>query len=158
MNRRTALLATLAFPLAAAGCGRIRDSKLNPFNWFGRARREKQATVLKPNEAADGRLLIREVTELKVEKTQGGAIIRATGLPPSQGWWEAELVSETRGRPDEDGVLTYRFLVFPPLKPTPASTPRSRQLTAAVHLSDIRLEAVRRIVVQGETNALSTGR
>ena len=158
MNRRTAVLATFALPLILTGCGRMRESRLNPLNWFGRARRQRTATVLKPNEAADGRQLIREVTELQIEKAQGGAIIRAAGLPPTQGWWKAELVSETRGRPDEDGVLTYRFLVFQPPAPTRTSTPQSRMLTAAVFLSDIRLETVASIVVQGETNSLSSDR
>ncbi|HQY43712.1 MAG TPA: hypothetical protein PK450_05975 [Paracoccaceae bacterium] len=158
MHRRTVVLATFALPLALTGCGRIRESRLNPLNWFGRARRNRTAATLSPIEAADGRLLIREVTELQVEKSQGGAIIRAAGLPPTQGWWKAELVSETRGRPDEDGVLTYRFLVYQPLGQTRVSTPQSRRLTAAVFLSDIKLEAITRIVVQGETNSLSSNR
>lgn len=158
MHRRTALLAAFALPLALAGCGRMRESRLNPLNWFGRARRARTAATLKPNEAADGRLLIREVTEMQVEQSQGGAIIRAAGLPPTQGWWKAELVSETRGRPDEDGVLTYRFLVYQPLTQTRVSTPQSRMVTAAVFLSDIKLEAVARIVVQGESNSLSSSR
>ncbi|MCX8507822.1 MAG: hypothetical protein ORN49_02900 [Rhodobacteraceae bacterium] len=158
MNRRTALLMTLALPAGLAGCGRIRDSKLNPFNWFGGARREESTAVLKPNEAADGRQLIAEVTELKVEPSHGGAIIRAAGLPPTQGWWKAELVSETHGRPDDTGVLTYRFLVFQPLADSRVSTPQSRLLTAAVFLSDSRLQAVSKIVVQAERNSLSSGR
>ena len=158
MNRRTALLITLALPVGLASCGRIRDSKLNPFNWFGRSRRETTTTTIKPNEAADGRQLIAEVTELKVEQAHGGAIIRASGLPPTQGWWKAELVSETRGRADENGVVTYRFLVYQPLADTRTSTPQSRVLTAAVFLSDQRLEAVTKIIVQGEGNSLSSGR
>lgn len=158
MHRRTVVLATFALPLALAGCGRMRESRLNPLNWFGRARRNRTQATLKPNEAADGRQLVREVTELQVEQSQGGAIIRAAGLPPTQGWWKAELVSETRGRPDEDGVLTYRFLVYQPPGQTRTSTPQSRRLTAAVFLSDIRLETIATIVVQGETNSLSSGR
>lgn len=158
MHRRTVVLATFALPLALAGCGRIRESRFNPLNWFGRARRARTTATLSATEAADGRLLIREVTDLQVERSQGGAIIRAAGLPPTQGWWKAELVSETRGRPDEKGVLTYRFLVYQPLTPTRVSTPQSRLLTAAVFLSDIRLEGVAQIVVQGETNSLSSGR
>ncbi len=158
MNRRTALMITLALPVGLAGCGRIRDSRLNPFNWFGRSRRAATTATLKPNEAADGRQLIAEVTELKVEQTHGGAIIHASGLPPTQGWWKAELVSETRGRPDENGVVTYRFLVYQPLADTRVSTPQSRILTAGVFLSDQRLETITKIVVQGERNSLSSGR
>lgn len=158
MNRRTVILATLALPLVAAGCGRIRESRINPLNWFGGARRRKAASVTTAAERSDGRILVREVMGMEVEPTQGGAIVRATGLPPSQGWWNAELVSETRGRADAEGVLTYRFLVYPPLTPAPAVTPGSRQLTAATFVTANRLEAVRTIVVQGETNSLSSGR
>ena len=158
MNRRTALLITLALPVGLAGCGGFSDSKLNPFNWFGGSQNEATTTTLKPNEAADGRQLIAEVTELKVEQTQGGAIVHAAGLPPTQGWWKAELVSENRGRPDENGVVTYRFLVYQPFATTRVSTPQSRKLTAGIFLSDQRLETITKIVVQGERNSLSSGR
>ncbi len=158
MNRRTALLMTLALPAGLASCGRIRDSRLNPFNWFGRSRRQATTATLNPNEAADGRQLIAEVTELEVEQAHGGAIVRASGLPPTQGWWKAELVSETHGRPDENGVLTYRFLVYQPFADTRVSTPQSRILTAGIFVSDQRLESATKIVVQGETNSLSSGR
>ena len=77
---------------------------------------------------------------------------------PTQGWWKAELVSDNRSRPDENGVLTYRFLVFQPLGATPVSTPQSRELTAAIFVSDIRLADVTQIVVQGETNSRTSGR
>lgn len=158
MNRRTAVLSLAIMPLALSGCGRLRESRLNPFNWFGRARRrESQATVTKA-ESADGRLLVPQVTDLTVEQAAGGAILHATGLPPTQGWWKAELKSETRGRPDENGVVTYRFLVFPPIGQEPQSTPQSRDITVAVFVPQIRLDTISEIVVQGETNALSTRR
>ena len=158
MNRPIAALTVLALTLSLADCGRIRDSRLNPFNWFGHSRDAVSASAVLPGEAADGRQLVREVTALAVEQSQGGAIIRAAGLPPTQGWWKAELVAENRGRPDENGVLTYRFLVFQPLDATPVSTPQSRELTAAVFVSDIKLADVTKIVVQGETNSRTSGR
>ena len=58
MHRRTVVLATFALPLALTGCGRIRESRLNPLNWFGRARRNRTAATLSPLAAADGRHLI----------------------------------------------------------------------------------------------------
>jgi hypothetical protein len=158
MNRRTAVLSALALPIALSGCGRIRESRLNPFNWFGRSRRRTTRATVAPAEVVDGRQLIREVTDLEVARMPNGAIVRASGLPPTQGWWDAELVSENRGRPDENGVLTYRFLVFQPPGQTRVSTPQSRELTAAVFLSNIDLGPVRQIVVQGEGNSRVSGR
>ncbi len=158
MNRRAMLMTLAGLPLAAAGCGRIRQSRLNPFNWFGRRRRNETTATTTPGEAADGRVLVAEVTDLTIEEVPGGALIRATGLPPTQGWWKADLKSENHGRPDENGVLTYRFLVYPPPLPTPVSAPRSRDITVAVYISDIRLEGVAEIVVQGQSNSLSSRR
>jgi hypothetical protein len=152
MNRRTALLAMLALPLAACA------TRLNPMNWFGRSRRKAKESAVTVEEQADGRLLIREVTELHVEKVDSGAIVRASGLPPTQGWWDAELVAQNRGRPDEEGVLTFRFLVWPPLTATRTSTPRSRRLSAAAFVPNARLDTISTIVVQGQSNSLSSGR
>ncbi len=158
MNRPVAALTVLALTLSLADCGKIRDSRLNPFNWFGKSQGTASAAAVLPGEASDGRQLVREVTTLEVEQSQGGAIIRAAGLPPTQGWWKAELVSDNRSRPDENGVLTYRFVVFQPLGATPVSTPQSRELTAAIFVSDIKLADVTQIVVQGETNSRTSGR
>ena len=136
------------------GCGAVRNSRLNPFNWFGGSRRrervEQTAAV-----AEDQRLLVADVVSLSVDPYSTGAIVRATGIPPSQGWWDAELVA----RPiDEDGVLVYDFRVFPPPTDTPAGTPRSREITVGVSISTVRLDQVREIVVQGANNALSSRR
>lgn len=158
MNRRTALLTLAALPVGLSACARLRESRLNPLNWFGGSRRRRTRSEATAAETADGRQLVREVTEMVVEQVPGGAIVRATGLPPTQGWWKAELKSDTRGRPDENGVVTYRFLVYQPLTQTRVSTPQSRELTAAVFLSDIRLEAISEIVVQGETNSRASRR
>lgn len=157
MNRRTVLLTSLALPIALGACGRIGQSKLNPFNWFGRSRRKNQTATLGPNEAADGRVLVQSVTHLDIAETPTGAIVQATGLPPTQGWWKAELVADNHGDPLE-GVVTYRFLVFEPREAQDTSTPQSREVTAAAFISNVRLETIREIVVQGEANALSSGR
>lgn len=151
MQRR--VLLGLGAVAVVAGCGRIRESRLNPFNWFGRARqREAIPAVAAPT---DSRLLVAQVTGLSVDPYSTGAIVRATGIPPTQGWWEAELVA----RPiDENGVLVFDFRVFPPLIDTPEGTPRSREITVATSLSTVKLDQVREIVVQGETNALSSRR
>lgn len=150
MNRT--VLAALSVVLVVAGCGAIRESRLNPFNWFGRAEPRETVTTAAPQ---DERLLIAQVLTLSVDPYSSGAIIRAKGIPPTQGWWEAELVA----RPlDENGVLVYDFRIFPPITNTPQGTPRSREITVATSLSNVKLDQVREIVVQGGTNALSSRR
>ncbi len=145
----TAALAALLLLTACAGFG---ASKLNPLNWFKRAAPEALEFVQRPE---DSRALVAQVTELKVEPYPGGAIVRATGVPTSQGWWDAELV---KVESDEEGVILYEFRIFPPPVPRPAVTPYSRQVTVATSLSSIALDGVAKIVVQGSANALSSRR
>lgn len=147
------VLAALAAGLLLAGCGAIRESRLNPFNWFGRSEERVALPVAEP--AADPRALAAEVLSLDIEPYPGGAIIKATARTPNQGWWDAELVA----RPlDENGVLVYDFRIFPPLTATPAGTAQSREVTVATAISDIKLDGVTEIVVRGESNARASRR
>lgn len=148
---RPLLAATLV--IALAGCGGMRDSKLNPFNWFKRS--EDRAMVDVPADAADPRLLVETVLDLVVEPIPGGAIVRARGLPPTQGWWDAELVLI----PSEDaGAVVYEFRITQPDRPQDVNVPRSREVDVAIYISDIKLEFVDEIIVQGATNARSAHR
>ncbi len=139
--------------LVLTSCGRISESRLNPFNWFGRSEpTETIQSVVKPK---DPRLLVADVVSMNVESYSGGAIVRATGITPTQGWWEAELV-ETEN--DEAGHLILEFRVFPPLIEQGVNSPRSREVTVAITLSPTRLEDINRITVQGANNARTTRR
>lgn len=162
--RRGAQAAMLAAALALAACGGFRDSRLNPRNWFKRSAPETVTAEVPPG---DPRPLVDQVTQLTITPMPGGAIVTATGLPPTQGWWEADLVAEdTTPEPGPDGtielpdpgVVTYRFLIHEPPGPRRTSTPQSRQVTAGAFLSDIRLEGVRKIVVLGAQSSRSVSR
>ncbi len=152
---------TLVVTLAVAGCGRIRDSRLNPFNWFGGAQSQprEQVSALEAGMApkADPRPLVDQVTVMTVNRTPQGAIIQATGLPATQGFWDAELVADNGGDP-VDGVLTYRFVVAEPKGPRRVSTPQSREVTAAAFITSRKLEDISRIVVQGLRNSQVSSR
>lgn len=152
---RLPLTLVLIAATTLTACGVWRESRINPKNWFGRSQEVQVAAPADDGLDAKGRSLVASVTGMTVEPYPGGAIIRATGLPPSQGWWDAELVALPV---DDKGVLVVEFRVFPPVKAWPEGTPVSRQITAALALSDIRLEPVRTIVVQGATNARSSRR
>lgn len=147
--------ALLAGSLGLGGCAQVSESRLNPFNWFGKS--EEGPATLAPrggyvDRVIDNRALVGSVTGLEITRTQGGALVVATGLAPTPGWWDAELVAESE-TPAGDGTLAYAFRVAEPGAPTPAAPPPARELTAAVFLSTQSLEGVRRIVVLGATNS-----
>lgn len=150
---------SLALALALSACG---ASKLNPWNWF----KHEEVTTLEPKEGypdvqKDPRELIAQVTALEVKPTQGGAIVAATGLTPTQGWWGAKLLAENNGKP-VDGVMTYRFVVAWPDPGSPAasrvSTAQSREVTAAAFITNVRLAEVKKVVVIGAGNQRAISR
>ncbi|MBC7138964.1 MAG: hypothetical protein H5U17_09480 [Defluviimonas sp.] len=152
---RLALVLMLAASLGA--CATVRDSRVNPFNWFGGA--QSQPTTTAPVEqVADGRALVDQITRMELKRRPGGAILTVAGLPPTQGWWDAELVPQDQDEIPADGVLTYRFVVAKPDRPTRQSTPQSRELTAGRFLSDQTLAGVRRVVVVGARNSMTSSR
>ncbi len=146
-------IALLASLVALSACGKVRESKLNPFNWFGNSRQVQTVSV----EAAptDKRLFVDTVLSMQVEQIATGAIIRATGLPPTQGYWDAELVPLPL---DENGRLVLEFRIFPPVTPAGVVNQQSREVTVALALSNIKLAPVREIIVQGAQNARSSRR
>jgi hypothetical protein len=154
---RKPLVVALASVLMLGACGDSAGSRLNPLNWFGQ-RQAQQPETLTPKKGypkqTDNRPLIDKIVGLKVDKTPGGVIIRATGLPPTQGYWKAALLPENDAKPVK-GVVTYRFVAYPPPDPAAVSTRRSREITVGASLTDIQLERVRRIKVVAAKNALT---
>ncbi len=153
MNRRT-VLTGLAGLAVLEGCGRVRSSRLNPFNWFGRSSSSEtlpETTV----EAVDPRPLVETVAVLRVEPTPGGAIVRATGLPRTQGWHTASLVTAPTEDPAE---VEFQFRAMPPARPENSGSPASRELVVAAHLTRQELSGVRRVRVVGERNILTVSR
>jgi hypothetical protein len=146
-------LVVLGLGLALAGCGGLRQSKLNPFNWFKKS--QPRETIVLPDEQADARPLVDTVLTMAVEPIPGGAVVRARGVTPTQGWWDAELVARDV---DEKGVLVYEFRLVPPTGQTDVNTQQSREIDVAIYISDVKLAAVREIVVQGARNARSVRR
>jgi len=146
-------LLVLTVVAALAGCGGMRDSRLNPFNWFKKS--ELRESIVLPQAQADARPLVEAVLDLKVEPIPGGAIVRARGRTPTQGWWQAELVPV---EVEDSGILVYEFRLIPPVGRTDVNTPQSREVDVAIYVSDYKLEFLREIVVQGANNALTSRR
>ncbi|MER5172510.1 hypothetical protein [Thioclava sp. GXIMD2076] len=163
---RKPFLASLAIVLALSACGSLRESRMNPWNWFGSSTEEKTTPTLAPKggyEAAlaDNRSVIAEVTALSIRKTSGGAIVEVTALPPTQGWWNIGLIAENDGRP-VNGEVRYTLVGFPPAAGSPeatrAGTVSSRQVTAAAYIDNFKLADVRKVTVVAATNSRSASR
>ncbi|MBT0956566.1 hypothetical protein IV417_04150 [Alphaproteobacteria bacterium KMM 3653] len=151
---KTPLIAALCVTLGLTACGGFRDSNLNPFNWFGGSRGEARAVEkeVAPAERADPRPLIAQVTDMTIERVPGGALITATGLTPTQGYWNAELLSEDVDEIAVNGVLTYSFRVVPPTGQQPVGNAATRSITVGHFVSDQKLSGVGSIVVRGIAN------
>lgn len=139
---------------SAGSAGSI--GSLNPFTWFGGGRRERERGAnqsLIPGDAdtpdADNRWLIDQVTSFSVERTPGGAIARATGLPESQGYYDAELVAV---QSQNAGELTYEFKIRPPAQSPRVGTPFSREIVAAVFITTHELANIRLIRINAARN------
>ena len=142
----------LSLILLVAGCGRVGESRLNPFNWFGQD--ESQATTIAPEAVVDpdARVLVATVSELTVLRRPGGIIVSARSVPPAQGWFDAALVPTTLGSQPLDGVLSYTFEARPPETATRISTEASRELIVGRFISEFDLAGVREIHVIGAEN------
>lgn len=158
-------LTVLILAALLAGCGTVRESRLNPFNWFGRGVSEpvqaadtnfnpliprRRASIFRDTrpEAYLGRP-VGEVTELLIERRPGGAIIRATGIADTLGPHDVRFVKDEEAS-DAD-TLAYSFRAVQVRGP--AGSARSRTVTAAVFLSDIELRDIRTIRVTGLRNS-----
>lgn len=150
MTSRRILIVGMGSALLLAGCGRVRESRLNPFNWFGRSE-EETGSITPVREVRDPRPLVDQITALTIEPTPTGAIVRATGLPPMQGWHSAALVAQSDG--PVGGEMVFLFRALPPGGATRVSTFQSRELTVAARLSADELAATRVVRVVGARNS-----
>ncbi|MBI1171246.1 hypothetical protein GC209_07575 [bacterium] len=150
---KRALILVTVVGLGLAGCG-LGKSRLNPLNWFGHHPRQGTPVAFY-TPPVDPRGLVAQVITLKVEPYPGGALVRATGVPPTQGFWNASLVEVPD---DKAGQLVFEFRIAPPKTPAPAGTQPSREVTVATSLTDYKLQDVRAIEVRGAQNAMSAHR
>tara|TARA_R110002073_G_scaffold34710_2_gene102516 strand:- start:910 stop:1359 length:450 start_codon:yes stop_codon:yes gene_type:complete len=144
------LLITFVLVLGLTGCA----TRWNPMNWFG-GDREERIEVTADEVETDPRGLVTEIVSLSVVPNPGGAVISAMGLPPRQGYWEADLVEVSR----EDSEMVFEFRVFQPLDPnTRVSTQRSREVLAGTALNRFDLAGIRSITVIGQQNRRTVSR
>ena len=176
---RPILPALLVAILTLSACAAVRDSRVNPLNWFGGARSEPVATT--DPRAATNPLIpervraplisfsrnrevpylgtpIDQVTGLVIERVQGGAIVRATGIAAQDGVSDIRLITESRDNAPVDGVLTFQLQGIHPAPPRRTLSQRVRTVTAATFLSTEDLAEINVIRVEGIRNAQATTR
>lgn len=161
---RATLLGT-AILLTLSGCARVAESRLNPFNWFGQstaapaapadpATRRPLVPENRRTTVSDTRTLVQSITALSVDRAPTGAIVRATGIAPTQGFFNAELVNAGVS----GGVLTLQFRAQSPAGFEAQGSQRSRQINAAYVISNAQLAGIRTVRVEGATNARTAAR
>jgi len=101
---------------------------------------------------------IASITELRIERLPGGAIIRATGVDQIQDAFNVRLVPGNAEELPVDGVLAYTMERQRLAEPTPMGAARTREVVVARKLTDNQLRGVRSIRVQAAQNALSVRR
>jgi hypothetical protein len=162
MLRRLPLI--LGMALILAGCARLAESRLNPFNWFGPS---TSIAVMSPDGelrplvpegqqrvTLDSRGLIAEVTDLVIDRSADGAIVRATGLAATPGHYNAQLVRTGL----DAGVLTLEFRVAAPDQRPAAGAVATRTITVATRISNAELASVRTVRVVGQGNIRTASR
>ena len=135
--------------LTLSGCG-ISGASLNPVNWFTAEEEGEMVDVVAFETQTDPRPRVAVITSLSTDRLPGGIIVRATALPPEQGWYNGQLVVEASS---DAAVRVYSFRGIPPETASRVSTDQSRELTSAAYVSDIELQGVRQIRVIGATNS-----
>lgn len=165
----------LVATLLLAGCGSVRDSRINPFNWFGNdtpsgasdieTAREKNPLIPELGPVQQSRAErerykgtpIDSVTDVTLERIPGGVLLRATGVAATQGVYDAQLTPVTEDGP-VDGVIIFSLdaLNDPDLRTQgPVQT---RDVIVATTLTDQDLGNARTIRVAGARNAIDIRR
>lgn len=168
----------LAITALLGGCGAVRDSSLNPFNWFGRSQEvpveqtaeTEAANPLIPTRTGifsrrraqqrevDTTTPIATITELRVERVPGGAIIHARGVDSFANSYNAGLKPNNAEELPEDGVLVYSFRREVPENTLPGGAEATREITVGRFVTDQTLRGVRGIRVEAAQNARSVRR
>ena len=157
--------------IALSGCGQLRDSKVNPANWFGKRNPRPVATA--PGDPAEVNPLIPQKTSvfrrdksekyigtpvanvisLSIEKLPTGAILHVVGVSQLQGAYNVRLTSDSKGDP-VNGVLTFKLKAIQPLDQAQGPQ-KARTIHAARFISNGDLESASVIQIIGGQNVIS---
>lgn len=166
---RRPLVALLVLSTTLTACGSIRESRVNPFNWFGASREARtveapaqtnplipqrtRSALRRPEPVFQGQALD-QVTTLEVERVSDGAIVRVEGIAQRADAYDITLVPVPTER---TGELHFALQAqFPELTNRTIRLPRP--VVVATHLTEQELVGVRTIRVSAARNARETRR
>ncbi|RPE71318.1 hypothetical protein EDD53_0434 [Pacificibacter maritimus] len=160
--QRQVIMTALALSLLS-GCASFGTSRLNPVNWFGPsqavpATQQGQKVTVVPTlapkrgypEFQDTRLLVPSLADVSIVKSASGAIVTATGLVPSLGYYDAELV---RIETDNPAELLLDFRLRAPSKVTAIGNEAQRKITVARTIQDRDLQNISTITVRASNGS-----
>lgn len=166
---RKSILTALAATMLLTSCGSMRDSFLNPGNWFGRSRAEavdagpvnplipkRAGGIFRRPEAAYAGVLVDTIAELRIERVPDGAIVQVKGIASTQGWHNARLIEDKDD--GSDTTLTYTLQAERSPHRELIGPPQGREIVAAKAVTENDLRDIRVIRVKGAKNARSTRR
>lgn len=141
--------------LLLAGCARLQESPVNPFNWGKNKNAEVAPENVRPLVperkkvvTVDNRQMVGTVTSVSVQNVQGGIIVTAIGTPDVAGVYNVELVRVSQ----KEGVMVLAFRVQHPAK---IVSGRAQSITAGHFVSNKDLAGISAIQVQARRNAIS---
>lgn len=165
---RTSVLILLTSTLALSAC----QSRVNPLNWFGNDRSDAvitESNPLIPDETEEGRSFfaqeqevayvgkpIEQLSSVEVHRVSEGQLVMAVGVSAVHGAHTARLVPREGGI--ENGVLTLDFMAIPPLEPIVGGSDVSREITAAIVLTEQQIAGLRTIRVASTRNEIDRRR
>lgn len=174
---RTRLTVALIATVLLTGCATIRDSRVNPANWFGRdapapVESAQEVNPLIPGrggafrnareraraDAAGQTSPIATVSSARLEAVPGGAILRVTGIDSAQGAHSVGLIPQNMDELPENGVLSYTLERQRPETPQPVGPEQTREVTVGRALTDQQLAGVRSIRITAAQNAIAIRR
>lgn len=137
--------------LILAGCSEGNLGNLNPLTWFGNDSQTAEASVDLVVE--DARIMVPQVTNVSQFPITNGLIITASGMPNTQGFWDPVLLPLNDEMP-MDGYINYELKASAPTEEPNVGTNESRQLEAALTITEDKLENVIGIRVIALENSL----
>ena len=136
---------------SSASAGSSGNSSGGSFGSVGSAGGNDDTVVaVTRTEYIDPRAFVNVIKSITSERTRGGTILRVVGEVPGQGYYNVDLVPVVSENSRE---MLFEFRAAAPRFPQPGPTTRSREIYAAIFVSELEQPGARTLRV-GKITAL----